>query len=117
MKNAEQTPLRILHLEDDPRDAELVRSLLEQEGITCQMVCVSTRSEYEEALRQNSFDLVLSDNSLPSFNGKDALELTQQWAPTLPFIFVTGSIGEEAAIETMTGRASGSAPPRHSAQA
>jgi PAS domain S-box-containing protein len=93
--------LRILYLEDDPKDAELVRETLEEEGITCDLIRVETEGEFSAALGRDRFDLILADYTLPSFDGLSAMKLAQRISPDAPFIFVTGTLGEEVAIEAL----------------
>ena len=93
--------LRILHLEDDLRDGELVRSLLEGEGIVAELLRVDTREEFQTALKRDRFDLIISDFTLPSFDGKSALAMARELAPDTPFIFVSGTMGEDAAITSL----------------
>ena len=93
--------LRILDLEDDPLDAELVRESLAGGGISCEVTRVQTRDDFVAALAGGGFDLILSDYSLPSFDGLSALELAKEFAPEVPFILVSGAIGEERAIEAL----------------
>ncbi len=93
--------LRVLHLEDDPKDAELAQCALEAEGIDHIVVRVDTQPAYLTALESGGFDLILSDFSLPSFDGSSALALARARCPDVPFIFVTGTLGEELAIETL----------------
>ncbi|MGA9121482.1 MAG: PAS domain S-box protein [Bacteroidota bacterium] len=93
--------LRILHLEDDPQDAELVRSLLEGEGLVPDVVRVDTREGFRAALSHGQFDLIVSDFTLPTFDGKSALAMARELAPETPFIFVSGTMGEDAAITTL----------------
>ncbi|MBI4548384.1 MAG: response regulator [Ignavibacteriae bacterium] len=93
--------IRILHLEDNENDSELVKELLHREGVDCELVCVDTRSEFIKALEQGTFDLIISDYTLPSFSGDFALALARERAPEIPYIFVSGTLGEEAAIESM----------------
>jgi PAS domain S-box-containing protein len=81
------------------RDAELVRELLEQENFACEITCVQDRAEFFDALKGKPFDLILADYSLPSFDGLAALDATLRVLPHAPFIFVSGTLGEEAAIE------------------
>ncbi len=95
------SPLRILHVEDDVADAELTRDLLESSGIACSLTRVETESSLLRALRQEEFDLVLADYSLPSFDGGTALRLVREQRPNLPFIFVSGTMGEEVAIDAL----------------
>jgi signal transduction histidine kinase len=93
--------LRILHLEDDARDAELVQGVLESGGIASEVTRVDTRADFAAALERNAHDLILADFSLPSFDGLSALKLAVEKRPELPFIFVSGTLGEEVAIEAM----------------
>jgi PAS domain S-box-containing protein len=88
-------------LEDDPRDAELARELLEQNDFACEITCVQARVEFLAALESQPFDLILADYSLPSFGGLSALESARRLLPNVPFIFVSGTIGEELAIEAL----------------
>ena len=96
-----KSPLHILHLEDDSADAMLVGSTLETEGIVCAITCVQNRDDFTAALERGGFDLVLSDFSLPAFDGLSALELAQTRCPEVPFILVSGTLGEEAAIDSL----------------
>ena len=93
--------MRILHLEDDPRDAELVRATLENEGLACDLIRVDTETEFSTFLQQGGIDLVLADYTLPSFDGISALKLIKGISPEVPFIFVSGTLGEEVAIEAL----------------
>ena len=93
--------LKILHLEDNRTDAELVQESLENGGIQCHLVRVDTRADFESALESETFDLVIADYSLPSFDGRSALAIARERSPLLPFIFVSGSLGEERAVETL----------------
>ena len=94
-------PLHILHLEDSRKDAELVRAILDAEAIACDVVRVETRDGFVAALEKGGFDFILAGYSLPSFNGLSALQITLGKCPDVPFIFVSGTLGEEAAIETV----------------
>jgi len=93
--------LRILLLEDNDTDAALVRDLLEADGLRCEFVRVQTRAEFTSALEDRRLDLILADYSLPSFDGVSALKLTLDARPDLPFLFVSGTLGEEVAIEAL----------------
>lgn len=93
--------LRILHLEDDAIDAELVQSTLAAEGMDCEVTLVSTRKDFVDALQHDCFDLVLADFALPAFDGMTALSIVREKLPDLPFIFISGRLGEEAAIESL----------------
>jgi phosphoserine phosphatase RsbU/P len=96
-----KSPVRILHLEDDPNDVTLVRSTLEAGGIACQTTTVQTRPDFVAALERGETDLVISDFALPAFDGLSALDVTRAKCPDLPFIIVSGTLGEELAIESL----------------
>jgi diguanylate cyclase (GGDEF)-like protein len=93
--------LRVLNLEDDSNDSELIQAQLAKLEMECGMVRVETREEFVAAMERGGFDLILADYSLPSFNGLYALEIARKTRPEVPFIFVSGAIGEEFAIETL----------------
>lgn len=93
--------LRILLLEDSLLDAELIHANLSDAGIDCELVRVETRADFVAALEKGSFDLILADYALPSFDGISALEIARTTCPELPFIFVSATLGEELAIETL----------------
>jgi len=93
--------IQILHLEDSPLDAELVRIRLADGGLKCSIQRVVGHDEYLEALRSQKFDLILADYSLPGFDGLMALEYARSRAVDTPFLFVSGVLGEEVAIETL----------------
>jgi PAS domain S-box-containing protein len=92
----------ILHLEDDPVDAELVQDTLGEAGLTCRITLAQTRDEFETGLRDDGMDIILSDFQLPSYDGMAALRLSRKLRSDIPFIFVSGAMGEEAAIEALT---------------
>ena len=94
-------PLKILYLEDEEIIINVVRSLLQSEGISPQITTVQTKEEYLSALQSNKFDFVLADYALPDFNGLEALKLLRRNDKHLPFILFSGSIGEEKALESL----------------
>src|ERR1700686_990715 len=94
-------PLRILSIEDDPKDAELIQNLLETEGIVCEVTRVDTEAALLASVEQGGIDLILADYSLPSFDGISALKFAMKTCPDVPFIFVSGTLGEEVAIEAL----------------
>jgi PAS domain S-box-containing protein len=96
-----KSPLRILLLEDDAHDAELIQELLETDHFVCETTRVQTRAEFLAALKNGGIDLILADYQLPSFDGISALKLALSERPDLPFIFVSGTLGEEVAIEAL----------------
>ena len=95
------SPLRILHLEDDPNDAELIESTLFAEGVLCATTCVRTRDDFVAALERGGFDLVISDFALPAFDGFSAISTVRAGWPDLPVILVSGTLGEELAVDSL----------------
>jgi two-component system, cell cycle sensor histidine kinase and response regulator CckA len=93
--------LRILHLEDDPHDSEIVESLLAGEGIACELIRVASRDQFRAAIEQESFDLILADYALPAFDGISALAIATSQRPAVPFILLSGTAGEELAAESV----------------
>jgi DNA-binding NtrC family response regulator len=96
-----KSQLSILYLEDDPRDAELVQETLDIDGIASHITRVETESDFITSLEHGGFDLILADYTLPSFDGLSALKIAHQIRPHLPFIFVSGTLDEELAIEAL----------------
>ncbi len=94
--------IRILHLEDDPLDAELAAAALERAGIPVEVTRVQTAAELKAALEASEFDIMLADYRLPGYNGTAALTYVLQHCPRLPVIFLSGTMGEDAAIEGLT---------------
>ena len=94
-------PLRILSIEDDPRDSKLIQDLLEREDIVCEVTRVDTQAALLASLEQGGIDVILADYTLPSFDGISALKLVMTACPEVPFIFVSGTLGEEVAIEAL----------------
>ncbi|WP_026730856.1 ATP-binding protein [Fischerella sp. PCC 9605] len=91
--------LRILHLEDDLIDAELIQLMLVKNGLECEILLAKTHSEYLAALDEGNFDLILSDSSVPGFSGQAAFETAQQKCPGVPFILVSATVNDrEAAV-------------------
>ncbi|QBG48771.1 PAS domain S-box protein [Verrucomicrobia bacterium S94] len=93
--------LRLLIVEDDPNDAELEIAELEANGFHCQWDRVETREAYLEGLTRTDYDLILSDYTLPAFDGLTALGLLSQQKQEIPFILVSGTVGEEFAINSL----------------
>ncbi|PSB20420.1 PAS domain S-box protein [Phormidesmis priestleyi ULC007] len=93
--------LQFLLLEDSDLDAELIQAMLTDGEIECELVRVQTQTGFVDALKMTAFDLILSDYSLPNFDGIAALEIARSLCPDVPFILVSGTLGEEVAIETL----------------
>jgi DNA-binding NtrC family response regulator len=93
--------LRFVSLEDDPTDTELIQELLESEGIVSELERVDTERAFRSCLDRGEIDLILADYSLPGFDGVSALKLAMSLRPDVPFIFVSGTLGEEVAIEAL----------------
>src|SRR3954447_11503669 len=93
--------LRILLLEDSEADAELILATLAAEGLSVEALHLATRDDYLAAIRGRKFDVILSDHNLPGFDGTTALGIARETCPDTPFIFVSGTLGEELAIEAL----------------
>jgi CheY-like chemotaxis protein len=94
--------LRILNLEDNEQDAELNKAMLKARWPQCELVRVDTRSDFLAALeKEPNLDLILSDYTMHGFDGREALTLAHERRPEVPFLFVSGTIGEDAAIEAL----------------
>src|ERR1700753_1691054 len=91
----------ILMLEDNPLDAELAESRLRAAGFDCEAVTADSRAQFVSAIASRSFDLILADYSLPDFDGVSALDLVRAKNKRVPFIFVSGVLGEDVAVETL----------------
>ena len=94
-------PLRILSIEDDPKDAELIQNMLGAEDFACVVTRVDTLAALQASVEQGGIDLILADYTLPSFDGISALKFAMRKCPDVPFIFVSGTLGEEVAIEAL----------------
>lgn len=92
---------RILHLEDSDLDAELVRERLLAASVRVEIDRVYARDAFIERLQSQAYDLILADFRLPGFDGFAALDLARQRAPDTPFVFLSGAMGEEVAIEAL----------------
>jgi diguanylate cyclase (GGDEF)-like protein/PAS domain S-box-containing protein len=99
--NTVKQPLHILHLEENDKDAELIRINLAAAGMACVVTRVKTRRTFEAALGRGGIDLILTDFSLPAFDGYSALNIAKERRPEVPFIFVTSWIDEEEGIEAV----------------
>jgi CheY-like chemotaxis protein len=93
--------MHLLHLEDSADDAELIARLIRREWPACEIRLATTAAEYRTALEHGGFDLVISDYSLPEFDGLAALAMARARFPETPFLFLSGTIGEERAVEAL----------------
>jgi phosphoserine phosphatase RsbU/P len=93
--------LALLLLEDSLLDAELITERLEHAGLRADVERVGSAESFAEALARRSFDLILSDYNVPGFDGLTALQVARRLAPACPFIVVSGSLGEERAVEVL----------------
>jgi PAS domain S-box-containing protein/putative nucleotidyltransferase with HDIG domain len=93
--------LKILMLEDEPADAELAQEELRRAGIDFSYMRVDTRDSFIAALKDFQPDIILADYRLPAFDGLSALAIAVEQAADVPFVFVSGAMGEEFAIETL----------------
>jgi signal transduction histidine kinase len=100
-KNVLDKTLRILHLEDSPLGAEIIRERLIDAGFSLQLDLAANKEQFIAFLESGGYDLVLADYHLPAFEGEEALRLTKQYWPDLPFICVSGAIGEIKAVELL----------------
>jgi two-component system, cell cycle sensor histidine kinase and response regulator CckA len=96
-----KSPIHILHLEDDPNDARLINKTLAAEGVTCAITVVRNRDDFVAALERGGIDLVLSDSALPDFDGMSALKIVHANWPAIPLILVSGTMGEQRAIDSL----------------
>ncbi|MGA9450799.1 MAG: response regulator, partial [Verrucomicrobiia bacterium] len=94
-------PVRVLHLEDDDKDQLLVTELLRESGLEIEFAVARSRDEFTAALKRGPYDLIISDFTLPSYDGASALSLAREVCPETPFVFFSGTIGEEAAVESL----------------
>src|SRR5215471_20253521 len=96
-----KTRLQVLHLEDSTTDAELIRSALNHDGFECEVVYADSEETFIAALARTPFDIILADHTLPSFDGVSALAIANERSPNTPFIFVSGTMGEDLAIDCL----------------
>ncbi|MDT4967154.1 MAG: hypothetical protein QOJ64_1891 [Acidobacteriota bacterium] len=97
----QMNPYRILHLEDNPVDAMVILSHLQSSDLDVEILQLETRAAYLSALENESFTLILADYTLPFFDGLTALRMAREKRPDTPFIFISGTIGDDLAVETL----------------
>jgi len=100
-QNKKGIPLRVLCLEDSTQDAELTKEMLSDAGYELQFDVIEKEKEYVTCLESGNYDIILSDYSLPGFNGMQALEIAMKICPEIPFISISGTAGEEIAVEML----------------
>jgi two-component system cell cycle sensor histidine kinase/response regulator CckA len=110
--NKLKSPLHVLHLEDDANDAALVQATLETEGIACAITYVRTRDSFVSALERGGIDLILSDFALPAFDGLSAAEIVRARWSVIPLILISGSLGEDLAINSFKSGATDWVPKK-----
>ena len=93
------TKLRVLVVEDDPADVELVRRSLQKGGFELDVDVVQTAEDFAKHVRTNRYDVILADYGLPSWNGRDTLEVLRREGLDVPVVVVSGSLGELKAVE------------------
>ena len=93
--------MHILLLEDNLRDRQLLEKTLMNEGLVCQITHAKSKEEFQAALEQAKYDLIISDFTLPAYSGIAALTASRELQPDTPFIFVSETIGEEQAVESL----------------
>ena len=97
-----QKPLKILHLEDNPMDAELIHNCINRDGISCEIELVSKKSDLLSAIENNCYDLFLCDFRLPTLgSGVETLNILRDKFPDIPILFLSGTIGEELAVDLL----------------
>jgi len=96
-----KSSLRILNLEDNTADAELNQAMISARWPGSELVRVDTRADFVSQLEKDKFDLIFSDFTMPGFDGREALSIARDKAPDTPFLFVSGTIGEDTAIEAL----------------
>ncbi|GJD57497.1 response regulator [Methylobacterium dankookense] len=94
-------PIRILLIEDSDLDAELIAAALEDAGLDCRIDRVMTREAFAAAVAEPCHDLILADYVLPTFDGLAALDHARGHCPDIPFVFVSGTLGEDVAVEAL----------------
>jgi len=92
---------RFLHIEENSQDADAVSGLIRKEWPDCEITLIRSEAELNEVIASRRFDLVLSNFSMPGFDGLAALSTVRQHAPDTPFLFLSGTVGEDKAVEAL----------------
>ena len=93
--------INILHLEDNPNDSLLVQTILNSPGVNFEYFFADNEDDFVSILRNQNIDLILSDFNLPDYSGSEALLYAKNNYPDLPFVFLSGTMGEDAAIKSL----------------
>ena len=93
--------LRVLLVEDETNDAELILDALRSDGPEIDSRLVETEEDFRAAIEQFEPDIVISDLSMPMFSGHRALQILRERSALIPFVFVSGTMGEEAAVKAL----------------
>ncbi|MBN1329250.1 MAG: PAS domain S-box protein [Candidatus Heimdallarchaeota archaeon] len=96
-----RSPIKILHLEDNKNDAELIKETLLLNELDCEITLIDNKEAFIRNLADENFDVILADYNLPSFDGLTALAMATKYAKDVPFIFISGVLGEDLAVETL----------------
>src|SRR5258707_9835866 len=96
-----QSPKRLLLLEDNDYDADMIRRKVRAEWPDYDLIHVATEAGFSSALDEGGFELILSDYVVPGFEGRRALALARARRPEIPFLFISGAIGDEIAVESL----------------
>ena len=97
--------IKILHLEDSYKDSELIKSIIENGGIEFDYFLTDNETDYVNVLANENIDLIIADYSLPDYDGYEAFKVSKELYPDIPFIFVSGTIGEDTAVNAMVNGA------------
>ncbi len=94
-------PINILHLEDDPIDAKLVQSILKSANVDFEYYYADNENDYISFLKDREIDIILSDYNIPGYSGMDAMNHAKENYPNIPFVFISGVIGEDIAVGSL----------------
>lgn len=100
-ESSDQPVIHILHLEDSRVDHALVKFALQRSKVACELTLTDTMDEFRVEVESGRYDIVIADYHLPGFTGLDAWEVARDLRPDLPFVILSGAIGEAAAVEAM----------------
>lgn len=96
-----ENTIKLLHLEDNPTDSKLVQSALKKSSVNFEYFFADNEEDFHSILAKQKIDLILSDYHLPDYSGSEALLYAKSNFPIIPFVFLSGTMGEEAAIESL----------------